>query len=167
MSAPAPLRIDAVVDAAEHPALMAAAEQLRTCLAAAAGLAWPVTVRFLDDPAAIDAQDRPTVALLSLLPELLRDREPLAAIEARLRAQLSRVGEMDVPALLICTIFRHVPAAPAAREHDARPPLRERIRRLNLLAIVLSHDMGAGVVDVYRVFATVGARELATDSRLA
>ena len=69
---------------------------------------------------------------------------------------------MAIPAILLCTIFRHV-ADPAP---DVAANERERIRRLNLLAIELSHDTGAAVVDFDRVFAHLGARPLATDHTL-
>ena len=167
MNAPVPLRIDAVVDDAERPALVAATEQLRECLHAGSGSAWPVAVRFLDALAAIAARDRPTIVVASLLPELARDSEPLAATEARWREQLSRLVDMGVPAILVCTVFRHVAAPGSDRRPDSRPATRERIRRLNLLAIELSHDTGVGIVDVDRVFAHLGARELATDHRLS
>ena len=67
--------------------------------------------------------------------------------------------------MLLCTVFRHV-APPIGDAGDALPAKRERIRRLNLMAIDLSHDTGAGVVDVDRAFSHVGARSLATDHRL-
>lgn len=165
MSAPALLLIDAVVDDTERPALVAATEQLRECLAVAAGSAWSVDIRFRASLEAIDVHDRPTVVVTSLLPELARHSESLVATEARWRGQLLSLTAMAVPAVLICTIFRHV-ADPARGQPDSRPSTRERIRRLNLLAIELSHDTGAGVVDIDRVCAHVGARALATDYRL-
>lgn len=182
MNAPAPMLIDAVVDDAERAALVAASEQLSECLGAAAGSPWPVEVRFRDSLTSIVAHDRPTVVVSSLLPELVRTSEPLAATEARWREQLRSLASMAIPAVLICTIFRRLaepvvdPAAarlatqlasPASeRSLDSRGPTLERIRRLNLLAIELSSDTGAGIVDIDRMFAHLGARPLATDHRL-
>lgn len=165
MTAPAPFLIDAVVSDSERPALLAVAEQLRDCLLAASGNPWQVVVRFRESLAAIDAQDRPAVVVASLLPELDRDDETIAATQARWHAQLSSLAGEPRSAILICTIFRHV-AAPTADAPDARVATRERIRRLNLLAIDLSHDTGAGVVDIDRVFSRLGARPLGTDHRL-
>ena len=42
----------------------------------------------------------------------------------------------------------------------------ERIRRLNLLAVELSHDLDAGVIDFDRQFADIGAQVLETSYRL-
>lgn len=161
-SSPVPLRIDAVVAASERPALEAAAEQLRECLSAAADNPWPVDLRFRDALTAIDAHDPPVIVIASLLPELARGSEPPAATEARWREQLSALKAMAITAILLCTVFRHV-TDPAP---DSRQLTRERIRRLNLLAIELSHDTGATVVDFDRVFAHLGARPLATDHTL-
>lgn len=183
MNAPASLLIDAIVSDTERPALVAASEQLRECLGAASGSTWPVAVRFRDSLAAIDAHDRPTVVIASLLPELALNSEPLAATEARWREQLLSLAPMAIPAVLICTIFRRlanpgadpvatqlanpVPDRPPTRPPDSQGPTLERIRRLNMLAIELSHDTGAGIVDIDRMFAHLGARPLATDHRLA
>ena len=166
MTAHAPLLIDAVVADTERPALAAVAEQLRECLRAAAGDDWRITVRFRASLAAIDANDPPAVVVASLLREADSTGESLAATEARWRKQLSSLPGSPKPPVLLCTVFRHV-AAPIGDALDMRPERRERIRRLNMMAIDLSHDTGAGVVDIDRAFSHVGARSLATDHRLA
>lgn len=165
MTSHAPLLVDAIVADTERPALEAVAEQLRECLLAACGDAWPVAVRFRASLADVDAHDPPAVVVASLLPEADATGEALAATEARWRAQLTSLPGNPKTPVLLCTIFRHV-AAPVADVADARLRMRERIRRLNLMAIDLSHDTGAGVVDVDRAFSHVGARPLATDHRL-
>ncbi len=45
--------------------------------------------------------------------------------------------------------------------------MRERIRRLNLFALELSHDTGVGIIDIDRALTHIGARQLGADYRLA
>lgn len=161
---PTPIVIDAVVADTERPALTAVAAQLRECLRAASGADWDVTVRFRASLADVSADARPTLVVASLLPELEGDA-PMPAIAARWQAQLSALPGDPPPPVLLCMVFRHVPDGPEDGT-DPRPAVRERIRRLNLLAIDLSHDTGAGVVDMDRAFTNVGARALETDYRL-
>ena len=66
--------IDAIVADTERPALDAVAAQLRECLYAACGDAWPVVVRFRASLADVDADDPPAVVVASLLPEAERHR---------------------------------------------------------------------------------------------
>ena len=152
--------VDAVVSAGERNALDAAAEQLHSCLSAASGGAWPVTTRIRESLAAIDPQDRAHAIVASLLPDLAGE-EPIATIDARWRDRLASLPAEVRSSVLICTIFRHV-GGPL----ESRPAIRERIRRLNLMAIQLSHDTGAGIVDIDRAFAQQGARSLQTDCEL-
>jgi hypothetical protein len=167
MNPPLPLSIDAVVDEHERPAVVAASEQLGECLAAASGNPWPVEVRFHASVTSIDLGARPSVVVLSMLRELARPPESSAAMGMRWREELRALAPPAVPAVLICTIFRHA-ALPAEERRSGTPsPLIERIRRLNLFAIELSNDTGAGVIDIDRVFAHLGARALKTDFRLA
>jgi hypothetical protein len=189
MSSVAPIVIDAVVSDSERPALIATAEQFGECLGAATGGEWPVSVRFRDSLASIDVRDRPTLVIASMLPDLAGD-EPLRAIAARWRDQLSSLAPMNLAAIFICTIFRRLadpdtadsnrplsksPANPQSARSanrlsdaasDARRLRLERLLRLNLMAIELSHDTGAGVIDIDRLFAHLGAGPLATDHRL-
>lgn len=157
--------IDAVVSANERPAVAAAAEQLRNCLSAASGGVWSVETRIRESLAAIDPQDRPTAIVASLLPELDGD-EPIAAVESRWREQLALLPAEARSSVLLCTIFHHVAASPPDAQPDARPAIRERILRLNMMAVELSHDTGAGVADIDRAFSQQGARLLRTDCRL-
>jgi hypothetical protein len=65
--------------------------------------------------------------------------------------------------VMLLTVFR---AVPERRTHKGQL-LLERIRRLDRMALDLSHDLGVTVVDIDRAFADIGARVLATDYRLA
>jgi hypothetical protein len=160
------LLIDAVVDDAERPALVAASEQFGECLGAASGSDWQIRLRFRDSVSAIDPREPPTVAIASLLPEIARYDDSLSAIEERWREHLQSLAQYAIPAVFLCTIFRYVAANAPERNLDSPPTTIERIRRLNLFAAELSHDSGAGVIDIDRVFAHLGARQLKTDYRL-
>lgn len=166
MTAPKPLVIDAVVDDAERATLEATAEQLGECLEAATGSAWPVLLRFHPTIKAIVPRDRSTIVIASLLPEVLRWDASLADIEARWRKGLASLPGTLLGAF-VCTVFRCVATATATERgrEPAATDVAQRIRRLNLLAAELSHDTGVGVIDIDRVFAHIGARELQTDYR--
>ena len=164
MSAPAPIVVEAVVADSERPAVVAAGEQLGECLRAASGHDWPIDVRFRPTIGSVAATGRPTLALLSLLPELAMPKASPEQVHARWRAQLSLLAGV-VPALFVCTIFRHVGRVGDPQSATGAGTL-ERIRRLDLLAAELSHETGIGVIDIDRVFAHVGARDLQADYRL-
>jgi hypothetical protein len=153
--------IEAVVDDAERPALVATAEQLTECLHAASGSRPAIRLEFANSLDAIDAHARATVIIASLLPEVARD-EAIPFVEARWRRQLAALASSPV---FLCTVFRHVSRHGAERLAAQRVTM-ERIRRLDLLAAELSHDSGAAVIDIDRAFAHLGARVLATDYRL-
>jgi hypothetical protein len=160
MSGRAPIRIEALVDAAEHAGLVAGAEQLSEALGAASGgPAWPVslTLRGLDE--AVAAEPAPDAIIASLLPETGDLSEPIAATEARWRRRVERLQATGAP-VFVCTVFRHV-------RQGAAPGLRERIRRLDRMAVELSHTLGVAVVDFDRAMAHIGARALNSDYRLS
>jgi hypothetical protein len=159
MTSPAPLLIEAIVHKTERPALVAASKQLADCLAAAADGTWPIELRFRESVPPTGLRDGRAVVVTSLLLEIPGRDEPLPQTEARWRDQLLSLMETSDLSAVICTVFRHV----ADRESS---PITERIRRLNLIAAELSHDTGAGVVDIDRVFSYFGARQLQTDYRL-
>jgi len=148
------------MDPCERPVLARAARHLGAALEAAGRPPAEVRVTFLDSLAAAARGDAPDFAVVSLLPELWGD-EPVAAVDARWRAALQALPAAWPP-VLVCTIFRHVdPTLPP----DRREALRERIRRLALCAIEISHDTGANVIDLDRTLAHVGGRPLASDCR--
>jgi len=161
MSSSTAFGIEAVVGDAERPALVATGEQLTECLQAASGSAPEIRLQFASSLDAIDAKAPATIIVASLLPEVTRD-EPIPSVEARWRRQLATLTPLPV---FICTVFRHVPRHGAERPEN-RPAIIERIGRLNLLAVELSHDSGAAVIDIDRAFAHLGARVLAADYRL-
>lgn len=159
---PAPILIAAVVDACERPVLARAARDLATALEAAGRVPSPVTVEFHDSLAAAAAGPVPTFAIASLLPELDGD-DPLPAVDTRWRAALAALPA-GWPPVLLCTIFRHVDPALGSARCEV---LRERLRRLALMAVEISHDTGANVIDFDRTLAHVGARALGSDFRFA
>jgi hypothetical protein len=103
--------------------------------------------------------DHVDIVVTSLLRDAPETDEVWAETEARLRhhyAESTKGGARHY----LCTVFRHI-------GHDQPPALRARIRKLNLLAIELSREMGVFVVDIDRCLADVGAFAYATDFRLA
>jgi hypothetical protein len=162
MSAPATIAIDAVVHDVERPALEAACRQLAECLEAASGGHWIVRVRF-HDSASDDHIDGSPLVVASLLRDIERAHEPLEAIERRWRRELAALAATPSRTILLCTILR---CLASVEDRDALLGPVERIRRLNLLAINLSHELGIGVADIDQVLAHVGARPLRTDCRL-
>jgi hypothetical protein len=159
MTALPALQIEAVVHPVERPALVASARQLADALSTASGSPHPTTLRFSDSLASISRSSEHAVVVASLLKEIASLDESLAQTEARWRDQLLSLEKLDIVSAFVCTIFRHVGSREA-------PALIERIRRLNRLAVQLSHDTGVGVIDIDRIFGYFGARQLQTDYRL-
>lgn len=154
--------VAAAVDACEEPVLRRAAALLGDALEACGGSGIEVQVSFARSLSAIARQAAPSYVVASLLPELAGD-EPVTAVEARWRAALAALPA-TFPPVLVCTIFRHVDASLDPLRREA---LRERIRRLALAAIEISHDTGANVIDFDRTLAHVGGRALGSDCRFA
>ncbi len=158
-----PLSLEALVHDAERPAVIAAAELLSESLGQAASSAsWPIRLNFRAPGASIPEDVSPSAIILSLLPEVAATSEPIADTEARWRPYLDGLLAGGVPVFL-STVFRHVSDRP--RDGGSNPVL-ERIRRLNRMALDLSHDLGVAVIDVDRAFAHIGGRTLQTDFRL-
>jgi hypothetical protein len=162
MSELKPLSLDARVDEAEQPAVIAAAELLSESLGRAAGGGpWPVQLNFRPPGAPPQEGATPSAIITSLLPEVAAPGEPIAETQARWRAHLDALLAAGAPVFL-CTVFRHLNDRP----RDGRvSPVLERIRRLNRMALDLSHDIGVGVIDIDRAFAHIGGRTLKTDYR--
>ncbi len=161
MTSQAPIRIEAEVDACEHPAMLAGAQQLAQALHAATGADWPIQLRYWEPGTAPPISEPGSVIVLSLLADVDRD-EPFAQTEARWRARLAQLSTGTAP-VLVCTIFRHL----ADRRSPAGLKRIERIRRLDRMAADLSRDLGATVVDIDRAFAHIGGRVLQTDYRMS
>ncbi len=109
------------------------------------------------------AQSPPgTIRLVSLLPELDNLDEPWNEAQARLQLSFKALTARGDP-VFVCTVLRH-----AGHGEDAALLYRRRvrIRRLDLLAVELSQQTGAFVVDIDRVIADIGGRNLHTDYRL-
>lgn len=146
--------LDAFVTPVELPMILSAGEGLQDSLVRAAGAPWQVEVRRCDEPDTATG----TILITSLLREATSSTS-LVEIEGRWRALLL-TAEARYHSRFVCTVFRHVASA------DADPELRERIRRINLLALTLSQGTGAGVIDIDRSLAHVGGAVLGTDFTL-
>ncbi len=174
MNAPArPLRIFAAATRPEHAAIAKGGELLRWALREAGAdpvgaielkLAAPPAGGIAGDLPAQTPDIAPDVAIASPLAELAR---PEASPQETWRrwADYLRALQDRGAAVFVCTVFRHVPRdigpTPATRE-----ALVARIRRLNLLAIELSHKLAVNVIDVDSRLAYHGARAVAGDFRL-
>jgi hypothetical protein len=168
MTASVPILIDAIAEEVERPIYAAAVAQLRDCLAAAGGeTPWHIEVRFRRSVTAIDRQAPPAAIIVSLLAETARPDEHIALTEARWRSQLTALDAGLVPSTFLCTIFRAVRGARADRASAPALALIERIRRINLMAIDLSHDIGVNIIDIDRTIAHIGAQEIGSGYRLS
>ncbi len=160
MSALALIAIQAEVDTRERAALVFGAQQLAEALRVAAGVDWPIQVRFWD-AGDLRGATAGSIAVLSLLSEV-GSEEPFAETVARWRRRIDGLATEGAVVVLL-TVVRAV----SERRTQKGQRLLERIRRLNRMALDLSHDLGVTVVDVDRALAHVGTRVLATDYRLA
>jgi len=152
-----PLPLTAVVSEGERDLILAAANRLSLCLGEGSPPGWPIRIRFVaaDTPLPPD----PAVAILaSLAMEATRTGDPFAPIAAGWRERVIRWRAAGQPVLLL-NLFRYVADA------GARPALATHLCRLNVLAIDLSRETGAGVIDIDRAFALIGGRTLGTDHR--
>lgn len=155
MTPPPPLAIEAFVHETERPALAAASRQLADALSAATGAAHSVALRFSETLPVVAFGGGRRVVVASMLVEIPGRDKSLDRAEARWRGQLAALK--DPP--FLCTIFRYA-------GNRGSSAVVERIRRLNFMAIQLSHATGAPVVDIDRTFGYFGARQLQTDYRL-
>jgi hypothetical protein len=143
------MMIAASVTENEGRALGSAAEQLRRMLTEASQRDWRIECDLSGSAA------NPELCIISLLPEA-EGAEPIDSVRQRLHEHASAAAAAGA-SVFFCTIFR-------ACENDA--PKLERIRRLNLLAPELSHDLDVGVIDFDRMLGDIGAQTLETDYRL-
>ena len=159
MSAGASLRLRAFVGPTEAPAVEEAARQLAQSLQGQA-----VGVEFVASLSELREDTGPAVAIASLLPEVEAALQDWPAAEARLTSEYQALTQGGAQTLFVCTVFRH---APSNLGEDATAALRLAIRRLDLLAVELSHATGLNIIDLDRALAHIGALELRTDYRLA
>jgi hypothetical protein len=154
--------LHACVSLPERAAIQAAAADLVRALRQATAGPVACDPMFVDDIEALAQSPAGTIRLFSLVPELACLDEPWTDAQARLQAAGQALAASGDP-VFICTILRH-----AGSDGDAGRLYRRRvrIRRLNLLATELSRQTGAFVVDIDRVIADVGGRNLQADYRL-
>jgi hypothetical protein len=153
--------IQAVVTAAERMAIRHAAELLARSLTIASKTVWTLSFKFAETINDLEPSPGPSIVVTSLLDEAGRTDEPWSACETRLRRIYTALCGDPARSVYICTALRHVdPELPAHRD------ILVRIRRLNLLAMTLSNELGLLVADIDRDLAHAGARTLQTDYRL-
>jgi hypothetical protein len=154
------IKLQALVTAEEQRIVDRAARMVAGCLTAVSEAPWTIEYAYPRGIGELDLS-APSLIITSFLQEAERIHEDWAASEARLR-QFYRDLCLDAErSVYVCTVLRHV--APAAPRREER---LVRIRRLNLLAAVLSYELGVLVADLDRDLADIGARNLQTDYRL-
>ncbi|MCC6827547.1 MAG: hypothetical protein IT550_04890 [Novosphingobium sp.] len=174
MSVPAaPLRLFAAATRPEQAAIAKGGELIRRALheAGASAIA-PIELRLAAPPEApgatalpeIAPDIAPDIAITSPLADLARPEAAPQAAFARWADYLRALQDQGAT-VFVCTAFRHVPPdigpTPATRE-----ALVARIRRMNLLAIELSHRLAINVIDIDSRLAFHGARWVSGDFRL-
>ncbi|HLK23908.1 MAG TPA: hypothetical protein VKT30_04550 [Caulobacteraceae bacterium] len=159
MSALTPIKIRAEVDVVERPAVLFGAQKVAKALRAVTGVDWPIELTICEMGGLSAAAG--DIAVLSLLSELGRE-EPFEETVARWRSRTERLVADGVIVMLL-TVFRAV----SERRTPQGQRLIERIRRLDRMALDLSHDVGVTVVDIDRALAHVGGRVLGTDYRIS
>lgn len=162
MSRP-PLVIEAIGDESERGAFTAASGLLRELLVDVEGGVSSVDMRIRTSGDENNSAVQPAAIIRSLLPEAALDKEALPETKRRLERELSAL-KARAGAVLICTVFRGVGrTSPEQQKFDTSR--LERIRRVNLLAVELSHEFDVSVIDIDRVFAHLGGRALGCDYR--
>ena len=156
------LTLGAFVSESEQAAARSAAGHLTRILSEAASVPWTCDCVFSSGVEGLRQGEEVTAYLTSFLPELQKLDEPWAAAEQRLRKVYASLSERNIP-VFICTILRHINLEESP---ERRAALRLRIRQLNLLAAEISHETRAYVIDLDRLVADIGARNLLTDYRL-
>lgn len=161
----ASLAVHAVVrHQVELPPLQQALRQLSAMASQALGHEWGVAFSY--GPPGLPPPPGTGLVLLSLLHEALPPHAPLPEVAARWHQVVAELAGLGVP-LLLCNLFRHVPPQPFGAEGPARAVMQDRIRRLNLLAVELSHRHAVDLADVDRSLAYLGALPMQTDFLLA
>ena len=140
-----------------------AARQLVESLSAAGAPPSVIGVEFVGSPDGLCQGAAPAAAIASLLPEVEAAMHDWPAAEARITWDYRALAQGRAHKLFLCTVFRHVP--PDLGE-DATAALRLAIRRLDLLAVELSHATGLNIIDLDRTLAHIGGLKLRTDYRL-
>jgi hypothetical protein len=148
------ISILALGTAEENAAIRMAMMRISEAAIEAGGPAFDVATAALSEVVGVSVD----LAIASMLPEAEADEEPWTSTERKLGNAIAGLSQ-NVRKLYICTVFRH------ATGPDWRARLA-RIRKLNLLALELSRETGAFIIDVDRMLADAGARSFHTDFRL-
>ncbi|MDE8349753.1 MAG: hypothetical protein POG74_09770 [Acidocella sp.] len=155
-------KLQALVTAEERLAVCNATELLARGLTMVAKVPWTLEYAFPSAIARLDQSPGSSIVITSLIEEVERiDDEAWPDSEARLRLKYQTLCNDPGRSVYICTLLRHVPS-----DLSSAPARMTRIRRLNLLALNLSRELGVLVADVDRDLADIGARNLQTDYRL-
>jgi hypothetical protein len=154
--------VHACVSQSERAAVQAAAQILAHAFDDLTGHPASCDPIFVADLEALLQSPPGAIRLASLVPELLQLDEAWPESETRLNAACEALGAGGDP-VFICTVLRH---AGYDEDADLLYRRRVRIRRLNLLAMELSRQIGVFVIDIDRVVADIGGRNLQTDYRL-
>ncbi len=153
------LRLEALVTQGERGAVQRCAAILAHALSAADGAEW--TLEYAYPATTAEMAQGPVAVVTSLLGEAARFEETWEGCAARLWGMYRGLCGDPARPVYVFTVLRHVPAEVAQRAE-----ILVRIRRLNLLAAMLSHELGVLVVDIDRDLADLGARALGADYRL-
>ena len=163
MSQARAIRLRAFVGPTEARAVDDAVQRLCEGLASAAPPGPRVSVEFVASPGELPDQTGDAILISSLGPEVEAAVRDWPSAEMRLKRDYEALARRGPETLFLCTVFRHVPAE---LDDEARISLRLAIRRLDLLAVQLSHATGLNLIDLDRALADAGALALDTDYRL-
>jgi hypothetical protein len=163
MTGTSQISIVASVSESEQAAIQLAAGHMARAVSQATEVTWECDCVFCPEIEKLPPLGDEAIIVTSLRPETEKLDELWLETEQRLRTAYATLSERNVP-VFICTVLRHV-----SRDEDPEfaDALRVRIRQLNLLAAVISHETGAYVIDLDRALADIGARRLQADYRLA
>ena len=161
MTAQSAIRLRAFVGPSEAPIVSNAARLLTEVLTWAGARFPEIEVEFT--PSLGGLAGGGDIAIASMLPEVETALQDWPQAETRLTGDYQALAEGGGRLTFLCTVFRH---APPMLDEEARIALRLAIRRLDLMAVRVSHATGLTLIDLDRALAHVGARNLDTDYRL-
>jgi len=147
---------------ADNAIVAAAASRLSHILSQGDASDWTCEVRSVSQGGEVSPAPADAIHVVSLAPWLDDPRAPWADTAAAITERVEYLSRQGARVVLV-TVLRHV--SPGAFP-DFDHALLVRIRRLNLLAVELSNDLGVCVADLDRDLADIGARTLGTDYRL-
>jgi hypothetical protein len=157
------IQIYALVEPEERAALELAARHIAQALEAASAEPWSVNCCFPSTDQDLSGLPRPALVVTSLLHEAGSNGEWQDSAR-RLRARYGALTSQPGLIVYVSTLFRHVPRT---GDELGERRTRVRLRRLNLLALELSRELGVYVIDLDRDLADIGARSLETGYRLS